>query len=112
MRKSDLKKIVTGCALEQFFVFFGKRWALHIVWSLGENGELAFGEMARVLPGRVSAKIMTARLRALENQGLIVRQPAERRGKPVRYALSEKGMRVHRLLVTVEKNVDRIDDEA
>lgn len=104
-----LKQFVAGCPLEKFFAFLGKRWALQIICSLGENGELAFGQLSRTLPGRISAKVMTARLRDLEKRNLVVRRMPEVRGNVVFYRLTPTGRDLHRLLQLVEKRLVRFD---
>jgi DNA-binding HxlR family transcriptional regulator len=95
-----------ACPLEKFFLFLAKRWTLHIIWSLGENGELAFGQLARTLPGAVSAKVLIARLRNCEQRGLVIRREAQAPGQPVGYRLSSQGRQLHRLLQAIDKRID------
>jgi DNA-binding HxlR family transcriptional regulator len=67
----------------------GKRWTGAIVSALTE-GPLRFAELARAVPG-LSDRLLSQRLRELEEEGLVERdvQP----GTPVRvtYSLTEKG---------------------
>ncbi|HKG34900.1 MAG TPA: helix-turn-helix domain-containing protein [Solirubrobacterales bacterium] len=67
----------------------GKRWSGAIVWALGD-GPVRFGELSRRVPG-VSDRLLSRRLRELEDWGLVERSVEE--GAPVRvsYALTEKG---------------------
>lgn len=67
----------------------GKRWTGAIVAALTE-GPLRFGEVARAVPG-VSDRLLSQRLRELEEEGLVEREVEP--GAPVRvvYSLSEKG---------------------
>jgi DNA-binding HxlR family transcriptional regulator len=67
----------------------GKRWTGAIVCALTE-GSLRFGELARAVPG-LSDRLLSQRLRELEDEGLVEREVEA--GTPVRvtYSLTEKG---------------------
>jgi DNA-binding HxlR family transcriptional regulator len=67
----------------------GKRWTGAIVSALIER-PLRFGELARAVPG-LSDRLLSQRLRELEEEGLVEREVEA--GTPVRvtYSLSEKG---------------------
>ena len=40
-------------------------WTLHILWSLSENGPIRFGALRKSVT-RISARVLTERLRTLE----------------------------------------------
>jgi DNA-binding HxlR family transcriptional regulator len=67
----------------------GKRWTGAIVAAL-TDGPLRFGQLARAVPG-LSDRLLSQRLRELEDEGLVEREVEP--GTPVRvvYSLSEKG---------------------
>lgn len=67
----------------------GKRWTGAIICAL-TDGPLRFGELARTIPG-LSDRLLSQRLRELEQEGLVER--VVEAGTPVRviYSLSEKG---------------------
>jgi DNA-binding HxlR family transcriptional regulator len=67
----------------------GKRWTGAIVSAMTE-GPLRFGELARAVPG-LSDRLLSQRLRELEEEGLVEREVEA--GTPVRvtYSLTEKG---------------------
>jgi DNA-binding HxlR family transcriptional regulator len=67
----------------------GKRWTGAIVAAL-TDGPLRFGELARAVPG-LSDRLLSQRLRELEDEGLVERQVEA--GTPVRviYSLTAKG---------------------
>jgi DNA-binding HxlR family transcriptional regulator len=67
----------------------GKRWTGAIVCAQ-TGGPLRFGELARVVPG-LSDRLLSQRLRELEEEGLVEREVEP--GTPVRvtYSLTEKG---------------------
>ena len=67
----------------------GKRWTGAIVSALTE-GPLRFGELAKAVPG-LSDRLLSQRLRELEEAGVVQREVEE--GTPTRviYSLTEKG---------------------
>jgi DNA-binding HxlR family transcriptional regulator len=67
----------------------GKRWTGAIVSALTE-GPLRFGELAKAVPG-LSDRLLSQRLRELEQEGLVEREVEP--GSPVRvtYSLTEAG---------------------
>jgi DNA-binding HxlR family transcriptional regulator len=67
----------------------GKRWTGAIVSALTE-GPLRFGELAKAVPG-LSDRLLSQRLRELEEEGLVEREVEA--GTPVRvtYSLTEVG---------------------
>ena len=67
----------------------GKRWTGAIISALTE-GPLRFGELARAVPG-LSDRLLSQRLRELEEEGLVEREVEA--GTPVRvsYSLTQKG---------------------
>jgi DNA-binding HxlR family transcriptional regulator len=67
----------------------GKRWTGAIVSALS-SGPLRFAEVARAVPG-LSDRLLSQRLRELEEEGLVEREVEA--GTPVRvtYSLTEKG---------------------
>jgi len=68
----------------------GKRWTGAIVSALS-GGPLRFAEVARAVPG-LSDRLLSQRLRELEEEGLVEREVEA--GTPVRvtYSLTEKGV--------------------
>lgn len=67
----------------------GKRWTGAILCALTE-GESRFGELGKAVPG-LSDRLLSRRLRELEDEGLVKRDVEA--GSPVRvtYSLTEKG---------------------
>lgn len=67
----------------------GKRWSGAIIAAL-TDGPLRFGELCEAVPG-MSDRLLSERLRELEEEGVVERSVEP--GSPVRvsYALTEKG---------------------
>lgn len=70
----------------------GDRWTIRIVAVL-LDGDRTFGELAQDVGG-IAPNILTSRLRSLENEGLVVARPYQRRPVRMRYALTVPGRRL------------------
>ena len=67
----------------------GKRWTGAIVSALGA-GPLRFGELAKAVPG-LSDRLLSQRLRELEDAGVVEREVEPGAPVKVSYSLTEKG---------------------
>ena len=67
----------------------GDRWALQVVAGL-LDGPKRFGELGESLDG-IAPNILTARLRRLERDGVVVATPYSRRPVRLAYSLSDTG---------------------
>lgn len=67
----------------------GKRWTGAIVSALGE-GTMRFGELAKAVPG-LSDRLLSQRLRELEEAGVVERHVEAGAPVKVSYSLTEKG---------------------
>ncbi len=67
----------------------GKRWTGAIVSALTE-GPLRFGELAKAVPG-LSDRLLSQRLRELEDAGVVLRDVEPGAPVKVSYSLTEKG---------------------
>ncbi len=81
-----------GCVCPDFHAaieLIGKRWTGAIVSALTEQ-PLRFGELRKAIPG-LSDRLLSQRLRELEDEGLVEREVEA--GTPVRvtYSLTEAG---------------------
>jgi DNA-binding HxlR family transcriptional regulator len=66
------------------------QWTIHILWILSRKGETRFGDLRRSIHG-ISAKVLTERLRLLEDSGIIYRNVVPSTPPQVGYGLSEMG---------------------
>ncbi len=67
----------------------GKRWTGAIVCVLGD-GPMRFGELAKAIPG-LSDRLLSCRLRELEEEGLVEREVEAGTPARVAYSLTAKG---------------------
>ncbi len=77
------------CGFARAAEAIGERWALMILRDL-LVGAKRFGELHRGLPG-IPSNILTARLKELEDSGIVERRPVPRPGKGVAYELTDTG---------------------
>jgi len=89
------------CPAAPLLALLRGRWTTSLIHYLGVRGAARFGELQRALAG-ISPKVLTARLRALERDGLVWRETSADVPPKVRYGLSEKGADVHRALTSFE----------
>lgn len=66
------------------------QWTSYILWLLCTNGPMRFGMLKRSIPG-LSSKVLTERLRMLEEARLIYRDHVPTIPPQVTYGLSERG---------------------
>ena len=78
-----------SAALDRATRAIGDRWSLLVVASLME-GPRRFGELQAAIPG-LAPNILTARLRHLERQGVLLGRPYSRRPLRVDYHLTARG---------------------
>jgi DNA-binding HxlR family transcriptional regulator len=77
------------CALSQCMAFIGGAWTPNIIWYLS-SGPRRFSEL-RADIALVSAKVLTQRLRELEESGIVSRTVLPTSPPSVEYALTPLG---------------------
>ncbi|MBX3704084.1 MAG: helix-turn-helix transcriptional regulator [Steroidobacteraceae bacterium] len=102
VRRSKAPPPPPGCPMAACMAVLGGAWTPSVIWKL--SGEpRRFGELMRDIPG-VSPKMLTARLRQLEQKGVVRREVAPTSPPSVEYSLSELG----RELVPVINSIVRV----
>jgi DNA-binding HxlR family transcriptional regulator len=90
---------------ESAFKILGKRWNGLIIRMLA-NQPLRFGELDHAIPD-VSARMLAARLKELEEDGLILRTVYPEVPVLIEYSLSEKGMELEKALDSIQNWADK-----
>src|ERR687887_608909 len=62
-----------GCTIGSLLELLARPWTMHILWMLSTNGPTRFGELRRQIGG-VSSRVLTERLRTLEQKGFVFRK--------------------------------------
>src|SRR3984893_6048730 len=83
-------ELSTGCAVEACLEVIGGKWKGVILHHLMTHGVMRFNEIHRLKPN-LSPRILTAQLRELEQDGVIVRKVYPVVPPKVEYSLSKTG---------------------
>jgi DNA-binding HxlR family transcriptional regulator len=75
-------------------------WTTYILWVLRSKGPTRFGELKRVVRG-ISAKVLTERLRSLEEAGIVARHYTPTIPPQVSYSLTTRGQELNAVLDTL-----------
>jgi DNA-binding HxlR family transcriptional regulator len=98
-RKSSVQPPPGACPLRQCVKLLSGAWTADVIWYLGE-GERCFTELEHDLRG-VSAKMLSARLRKLQRDGIVVRAKRATSPPTVWYALSPLGQELAQALTVI-----------
>ena len=83
-----------GCRVDDFVKFLAREWMNQIIWKLAREKTMRFGALRRALPGTVSARVLSKRLKELECYGLVSRHDAGTLPLHVEYRLTADGRRL------------------
>jgi DNA-binding HxlR family transcriptional regulator len=83
----------SGCPVDRVLRLLWHEWTTHILWVLGTQGPTRFGQLQRLIGG-VSPKVLSARLRRMEEDGLVYRVHEPTVPPKVTYGLTEKGREI------------------
>lgn len=89
MRKNQSPPAPYGCPLSECLSVIGGAWTPNILWNLGA-GVRRFSELRADMPG-ISAKMLTTRLKELEEKGVLDRTVKPTSPPSVEYALTKEG---------------------
>jgi DNA-binding HxlR family transcriptional regulator len=82
----DIQECPLACTLD----LIGERWTLLILRDLLRHGPRRFQDFQASLPG-MAPNILSARLKAMEDSGLVRRQRYNERPLRLEYLLTDKG---------------------
>lgn len=100
VRKSKAPPPPRGCPMGACMALLGGAWTMNLVWQLS-GGPRRFGELVKDIPG-ISPKMLTTRLRELEDKGVVERTVAPTSPPSVEYSLSGMG---HELVPVIDSIV-------
>jgi len=89
-RKNKVVPPPEECPLNRCLSIIGGKWTPAIIWYLSKNPR-RFSELKDDIQG-VSAKVLTARLKKLEMDGIIKREVLSTSPPSVEYSLSKVGL--------------------
>jgi DNA-binding HxlR family transcriptional regulator len=97
-------------SLEQMLRKISGPWTMYILWVLDNHGTLRFGELMRQVVG-ISPKVLTDRLRLLEEIGIVHRHYEPTIPPQVSYQLSDRGRELSKPLYDLCHLVNRWNEE-
>jgi DNA-binding HxlR family transcriptional regulator len=97
LRKTKVETPPPTCPLTECMAMLRGAWAPNVLWYLSA-GSRRFGELRHDIP-RISARVLTARLRELEAKGLVTRNVVASSPPSVEYALTDLG---HELIPAIK----------
>jgi DNA-binding HxlR family transcriptional regulator len=92
----------SGCPLDPVLGLLAQKWLVHIIWFLGRSEALRFSELQRQLPGDISAKVLSTRLKELETLDMVAREDKGTSPPHVEYRLTPYGRSIEGLLENLE----------
>ena len=90
-RKKKMKDVnyqLDECPVQKILNLFQGKWNLRIIYELSKHESMRFGELKKAVPD-ISNTVLTSTLKALENQGIVLRQQFNEVPPHVEYSLTE-----------------------
>ena len=100
----------SGCPMAPLLETLNKPWTLHILWALTNHGEMRFGALRRSISG-ISARMLTERLRGLEEKGFVYRNYKPTIPPEVSYGLTARMLDITELLNGLHELAIKWDEE-
>ncbi|GIX16337.1 MAG: hypothetical protein KatS3mg119_0523 [Rhodothalassiaceae bacterium] len=91
-----------ACPMEGLLRLLSGPWTTYLLYVLQRDGPQRFLALKRAIPG-ISARLLTDRLRRLEEAGLVWRRVEPTRPPRVTYGLTDKGLELRSALVALEE---------
>ena len=109
LRKSKVAP-APGCPLTECMALLRGAWAPNVLWYL-RGGARRFGELRHDIP-RISARVLSARLRELETRGMITRSLLDTSPPSAEYELTELGQELLPALDAIVKVGTKLKHDA
>jgi DNA-binding HxlR family transcriptional regulator len=100
-KRPDPTQDPAACPGDQAFQMLGRRWNAFIIWALLERPR-RFTDLREVIDG-LSDRMLTKRLRELEDAGIISRRRYREVPPRVEYALTEAGRDLQPIIQAMEE---------
>ena len=94
------------CPLSECMSYIDPAWTPHVIWYLG-GGPRRFSELRADIPA-ISAKVLTQRLRELEERGVVLRKVMPTSPPSVEYELTEFGQEFRPVIEAIEGVAQRL----
>jgi len=78
-----------SCPFGELLEILARPWTMHILWVLSTNGPTRFGALRRQVEG-ISSRVLTERLRVLEQKGFVFRDYEPTIPPSVTYSITKR----------------------
>jgi DNA-binding HxlR family transcriptional regulator len=85
------------CPMAGLLEVLTRPWTMHILWALSTNGPTRFGVLRRQIEG-ISSRVLTERLRLLEQKGFIYRDYEPTIPPAVTYGITKRMRDIQKVL--------------
>ncbi len=106
----DSEVKVFNCNMELTLDIIGGKWKALIIFHIGNNKKLRYGEIRRLLP-QISERVLSRELRLLEANNIIKREVFEEKILRVEYSLTEIGYDVLPVLNSLTRWGDKYNKQ-
>jgi DNA-binding HxlR family transcriptional regulator len=89
------------CAIGGLLQLLTRPWTLHILWALSTNGPMRFGVLRKNVDG-ISSRVLTERLRTLEDKGFVFRDYQPTIPPAVTYGITDRMKDIEKVLAQLE----------
>ncbi len=108
--KKAAKKVADGsdcstkvrCPMHRLINLLTGPWTAYILWLIQSQGPQRFGQLKKHMP-KISAKVLTERLRMLEEEKILNRHQEETIPPKVTYSLTKRGKQLDNILDEINK---------
>lgn len=112
MNRNEVRDaLYPDCPIRNVLSRVGDKWSMLVLFTLENNNSQRFKELQRNIPD-ISQKMLTATLKTLEGDGLILREAFPEIPPRVEYSLTQKGQSllplINNLISWASENMDDI----
>lgn len=98
----DVNYQLDECPVQKILNLFQRKWNLRIIYELSKYESMRFGELKKAVLD-ISNTVLTSTLKALENQGLVLRQQFNEVPPHVEYSLTESAKALDKVFQTMRE---------
>ena len=98
------KALPKTCPFHNLLEVLARPWTMHVLWTLSTQGPTRFGELRRQVTG-ISSRVLTERLRVLEQEGFVYRDYQPTIPPAVTYGITSR-------MKDISKVLDELNDLA
>jgi DNA-binding HxlR family transcriptional regulator len=103
-------QLSSPCVIHGLLDLLAKPWTMHILWALGTNGPTRFGSLRRSVEG-ISSRVLTERLRVLEEKGFVNRHYEATIPPAVTYSITKRMKDIERVFEELDRVAQKWQQE-